>query len=146
MGAMTAPTDIVLPIVATTPLVVMPFAHFLEGDKITWRTLLGGAGGWRGCRFDLGRVKFWKFCPFHPVAVPPQPHPPYPAEKIIPAHPMNHHLIAHSPSLPQQRPQDFRRSLRAAALCALATIAIPPRAKRRPPRRITRVGNMRALW
>jgi drug/metabolite transporter (DMT)-like permease len=37
-----APTGIVLPIVATTPLVVMPFAHFLEGDKITWRTLLGG--------------------------------------------------------------------------------------------------------
>jgi len=37
-----APTGIVLPIVATTPLVVMPFAHFLEGDRITWRTLLGG--------------------------------------------------------------------------------------------------------
>lgn len=37
-----APTSIVLPIVATTPLVVMPFAHFLEGDKITRRTLLGG--------------------------------------------------------------------------------------------------------
>ena len=38
-----APTGIVLPIVATTPLVVMPLAHFLEGDKITLRTLLGGA-------------------------------------------------------------------------------------------------------
>jgi drug/metabolite transporter (DMT)-like permease len=38
-----APTSIVLPIVATTPLVVMPFAHFLEGDKITLRTVLGGA-------------------------------------------------------------------------------------------------------
>ena len=38
-----APTGIVLPIVATTPLVVMPLAHFLEGDRITWRTLLGGA-------------------------------------------------------------------------------------------------------
>lgn len=38
-----APTGIVLPIVATTPLVVMPFAHFLEGDRITMRTLLGGA-------------------------------------------------------------------------------------------------------
>jgi drug/metabolite transporter (DMT)-like permease len=37
-----APTSIVLPIVATTPLVVMPFAHFLEGDKITLRTVLGG--------------------------------------------------------------------------------------------------------
>ena len=37
-----APTSIVLPIVATTPLVVMPLAHFLEGDRITPRTLLGG--------------------------------------------------------------------------------------------------------
>ena len=37
-----APTGVVLPIVATTPLVVMPFAHFLEGDRITWSTLLGG--------------------------------------------------------------------------------------------------------
>ena len=37
-----APTGIVLPIVATTPLVVMPFAHFFEGDRITRRTLLGG--------------------------------------------------------------------------------------------------------
>lgn len=39
----TTPTSIVLSIVATTPLVVMPFAHYLEGDKITLRTLLGGA-------------------------------------------------------------------------------------------------------
>ena len=38
-----APTSIVLPIVATTPLVVMPLAHFIEGDKMTLRTLLGGA-------------------------------------------------------------------------------------------------------
>jgi len=37
-----APTSVVLPIVATTPLVVMPLAHFIEGDKITLRTLLGG--------------------------------------------------------------------------------------------------------
>jgi hypothetical protein len=36
---------------------------------------------------------------------------------------MNHHLVAHNPSLPPQRPLDFRRSLRAAVLCALATIA-----------------------
>lgn len=35
-------TSIVLPIVATTPLVVMPLAHYWEGDRITWRTLLGG--------------------------------------------------------------------------------------------------------
>ena len=37
-----APTAVVLPIVAATPLVVMPFAHFLEGDRISLRTLLGG--------------------------------------------------------------------------------------------------------
>jgi drug/metabolite transporter (DMT)-like permease len=36
-----APTSIVLPIVATTPLVVMAFAHFFEGDKLTKRTVLG---------------------------------------------------------------------------------------------------------
>jgi drug/metabolite transporter (DMT)-like permease len=35
-------TSIVLPIVATTPLAVMPLAHYLEGDRITWRTALGG--------------------------------------------------------------------------------------------------------
>jgi drug/metabolite transporter (DMT)-like permease len=39
----TTPTSIVLPIVATTPLVIMPFSHFLEGDRITSRTLLGAA-------------------------------------------------------------------------------------------------------
>jgi drug/metabolite transporter (DMT)-like permease len=39
---MTHPTSIVLPIVATTPLVVMPLAHYLEGDRITWRTAVGG--------------------------------------------------------------------------------------------------------
>lgn len=39
---MTNPTSIVLPIVATTPLAVMPLAHYIEGDRITWRTLLGG--------------------------------------------------------------------------------------------------------
>ena len=36
---MTEKTSIVLPIVATTPLAVMPLAHFLEGDRITWRTV-----------------------------------------------------------------------------------------------------------
>jgi drug/metabolite transporter (DMT)-like permease len=35
-------TSIVLSIVATTPLAVVPLAHFLEGDRITWRTVLGG--------------------------------------------------------------------------------------------------------
>ena len=39
----TTPTSIVLPIVATTPLIVMPFAHYLEGDRITPRAVLGGA-------------------------------------------------------------------------------------------------------
>ena len=39
---MTEKTSIVLPIVATTPLAVMPLAHYLEGDRITWRTGLGG--------------------------------------------------------------------------------------------------------
>jgi drug/metabolite transporter (DMT)-like permease len=39
---MTQKTSIVLPIVATTPLVVMPMAHYMEGDRITWRTVLGG--------------------------------------------------------------------------------------------------------
>jgi drug/metabolite transporter (DMT)-like permease len=38
---MTEKTSIVLPIVATTPLAVMPLAHYLEGDRITWRTVLG---------------------------------------------------------------------------------------------------------
>jgi drug/metabolite transporter (DMT)-like permease len=35
-------TSIVLPIVATTPLVVMPLAHFLEGERITKRAVFGG--------------------------------------------------------------------------------------------------------
>lgn len=39
---MTEKTSIVLPIVAMTPLAVMPLAHYLEGDRITWRTVLGG--------------------------------------------------------------------------------------------------------
>jgi drug/metabolite transporter (DMT)-like permease len=39
---MTTPTNIVLPIVATTPLVVIPLAHFLEGDRVTRRAVVGG--------------------------------------------------------------------------------------------------------
>lgn len=35
------PTGIVLSIVATTPLVIMPFAFAMEGDKPTWRSFLG---------------------------------------------------------------------------------------------------------
>ena len=37
-----APTSIVLPIIATTPLLVIPLAHFLEGDRITKRAVIGG--------------------------------------------------------------------------------------------------------
>ena len=39
----TMPTSIVLPIVATTPLAVMPFTRVMEGEKLTWRAILGGA-------------------------------------------------------------------------------------------------------
>ncbi len=39
----TTPTSIVLPIVATTPLAVMPFTRIMEGEKFTWRAILGGA-------------------------------------------------------------------------------------------------------
>ena len=39
---MTTPTNIVLPIVATTPLAVIPLAHWLEGDRVTRRAVIGG--------------------------------------------------------------------------------------------------------
>lgn len=39
----TTPTGIVMSIVALTPLTVMPLARFFEGEKITARSLLGGA-------------------------------------------------------------------------------------------------------
>lgn len=38
-----APTGIVMPIIATTPLVVIPFAYFMENEKITARAVIGGA-------------------------------------------------------------------------------------------------------
>lgn len=38
----TQPSGVVLPIVATTPIVVIPFAYFLEGDRPTLRSVLGG--------------------------------------------------------------------------------------------------------
>jgi drug/metabolite transporter (DMT)-like permease len=38
-----APTNIVLPIVATTPLVVIPLARLMEGERITKRAVIGGA-------------------------------------------------------------------------------------------------------
>jgi drug/metabolite transporter (DMT)-like permease len=38
----TTPSGIVLPIVATTPLVIIPFAYFIEHDKPGVRSLIGG--------------------------------------------------------------------------------------------------------
>ena len=38
----TTPTGIVLPIVALTPLVIIPFAHWMEGEKTSWREIGGG--------------------------------------------------------------------------------------------------------
>ncbi len=38
----TTPTGVVLPIVATTPLVILPFSRFFENDRFTWRSLGGG--------------------------------------------------------------------------------------------------------
>lgn len=38
-----APTGIVMPILATTPLVVIPFAHWWENEKVTLRAVIGGA-------------------------------------------------------------------------------------------------------
>lgn len=39
----TSPTGIVLPIVAITPLVIIPFSYHLEGERPTVRSLAGGA-------------------------------------------------------------------------------------------------------
>jgi drug/metabolite transporter (DMT)-like permease len=38
----TQPSGIVLPIVATTPIVVIPFAYLFEGDRPTLRSVVGG--------------------------------------------------------------------------------------------------------
>lgn len=38
----TIPSGVVLPIVATTPLVIVPFARVLEGERPTMRSLIGG--------------------------------------------------------------------------------------------------------
>jgi drug/metabolite transporter (DMT)-like permease len=38
----TTPSGIVLPIVATTPLAVIPFAYFMDGDRPSARSLIGG--------------------------------------------------------------------------------------------------------
>lgn len=39
----TTPSGLVLPIVATTPLVIVPLSFWIEGDRPTVRSLLGGA-------------------------------------------------------------------------------------------------------
>ena len=39
----TTPTGIVLPIVALTPLIVIPFAYLIEGERPGVRSLVGGA-------------------------------------------------------------------------------------------------------
>ena len=39
----TTPTGVVLPIVAITPLVIIPFSYHLEGERPTIRSLAGGA-------------------------------------------------------------------------------------------------------
>jgi drug/metabolite transporter (DMT)-like permease len=38
----TEPSGVVLPIVATTPIAVIPFAYFIEGDRPSLRSVLGG--------------------------------------------------------------------------------------------------------
>ena len=38
-----APTGIVLPIVAMTPIVIIPFSRYVEGERATIRSLVGGA-------------------------------------------------------------------------------------------------------
>ncbi|MCX6896148.1 MAG: DMT family transporter [Verrucomicrobia bacterium] len=36
------PTSVALPIIATTPLMVIPLAYFIEGERITKRAVIGG--------------------------------------------------------------------------------------------------------
>lgn len=43
MALATVPSGIVLPITATTPLMVIPFAYWLEGERPSKRSLAGGA-------------------------------------------------------------------------------------------------------
>jgi drug/metabolite transporter (DMT)-like permease len=45
----TTPSGIVLPIVACTPLVIIPLAYWLENERPTCRSLLGGAIAVAGC-------------------------------------------------------------------------------------------------
>ncbi len=43
----TTPTGIVLAIIATTPVVVIPFAYLLEGERPTLHSIIGGVIPWR---------------------------------------------------------------------------------------------------
>ena len=45
----TTPSGVVLPIVATTPLLCIPIAYWLEGDRATRRSLVGGVVAVAGC-------------------------------------------------------------------------------------------------
>ncbi len=54
----TTPTAIVLPIVATTPLVAIPFAYFMDKERPTSRSLIGGiiaVGGVAGMAYLKNR-------------------------------------------------------------------------------------------
>lgn len=44
-----SPSGVVLPIVATTPVAVIPFAWFLDGDRPGFRSVLGGMIAVAGC-------------------------------------------------------------------------------------------------
>ncbi|MDB6126414.1 MAG: protein of unknown function transrane [Verrucomicrobia bacterium] len=45
----TTPSGLVLPIAATTPLLSIPFAYWLEGDRPTRRSIVGGVIAVAGC-------------------------------------------------------------------------------------------------
>ncbi|HYP17351.1 MAG TPA: EamA family transporter [Opitutus sp.] len=45
----TTPSGLVLPIVACTPLVVIPLSYWLEGERPARRSLLGAALAVLGC-------------------------------------------------------------------------------------------------
>jgi drug/metabolite transporter (DMT)-like permease len=45
----TTPSGLVLPIAATTPLLAIPIAYWLEGDRPSRRALVGGVIAVAGC-------------------------------------------------------------------------------------------------
>jgi len=52
----TTPSGLVLPIAATAPLLAMPIAYWLEGDRPGKRAILGGLVAVAGC-VALARVR-----------------------------------------------------------------------------------------